>query len=293
MRKMLTPSVPSTPRSSASAMALIRDPRVLHVYPDHTIFKPIPVPAVEVPITVVITVADVTWLSDAFRSLIVQDYTNFQVIVVCMTPKNREQVERLLTQYQKFLPATKLFSMKSAGWPADALNGILPAITTEYWSWLHSSDILHPKALAAVANAILTNAVDYYSTCRYRMQINKIVRPPAVPSDPSDEVLWSGADFPYDRLITYKLSALAHIGGFVSYDRYPGDTAWIAAYQMKEAGFAFQHIPLAVYFERLNANTASKNDITPVAYRQALLLQHWPALYVEESDEQASDQALR
>ena len=291
MRKMLTPSARSTPRSSASALALIRDPRVLHVYPDHTIFKPIPVPAIEVPLTVVVTVDGAIWLPDALRSLIAQDYTRFQVIVVCMSPKHREQVERLLAQYQKFLPTTRLFSMQSAGWPADALNGIRPAITTGYWSWLHSSDVLHPKALAAVANAILTDEADYYSTCRYKMQVNKIVRPVAVPVAPSDNVLWSGTDFPYDRLITYRLSALARIGGFVSYDRYPGDTAWIAAYRMKEVGCTFSHIPLAVYFERAHKDDAN-GAITPVAYRQALLLQHWPAFYVEEPDDEAGAQAL-
>jgi hypothetical protein len=111
-----------------------------------------------------------------------------------------------------------------------------------------------------------------------------------LPVTPSDKELWAGVTFPYDRLITYRLSAVAQLGGFVSYDRYPGDTVWVTAYRMKAAGLKFHHIPLAVYFER----GAEKGDksVAPVEYRKALLLQHWPSHYVEETDEEAVTQLL-
>jgi hypothetical protein len=141
---------------------------VLHVYSDHTVFKPIPEPKVEPPLTVVVTVDNHEQLADALRSLVVQEYGNFQIVVVCLTPKHHEHVQGVIARHQKFLPSIKLFSLKSAGWPADALNGALPLIQTEYWSWMRSSDILHPKALTSVANAILETEADYYSTrcCR-------------------------------------------------------------------------------------------------------------------------------
>lgn len=290
MRRAIKPSPPPSPRSSASVMAMIRDPRVLHVYRDHTIFKMPPEPVVEVPLTVVVTVNEVDQLVDSLRSLIVQDYSHFNIIVACVSPKHSEAVEGLIARHKKFLPPTKLFALKSAGWPADALNGVLPLIQTEYWSWLQAADILHPKALAVVANAILTDEADYYSTCRYKMQVNKIARPPALPVAPSDKLFWSGIAFPYSRLTTYRLSALAKVGGFLSYDRYPDDTAWVVAYKMKAAGCRFHHIPLAVYFER--TRKGGDNVISPIEYRRALLLQHWPSHYVEETDKEAVDQML-
>jgi len=288
---MLQPTAPRAPRSSASVLATLQEPRVLYVQPDHTILKPAPVPKVEVPLTVVVTVDDVKRLPDTLCSLIVQAYANFQIIVACMSPKDHDEIARIVGQHQPSLPRTRLFSLKSAGWPADALNGVLPLIETEYWSWLHAADMLHARALATVADAIVTHEADYYSTCRYRMQINLLARAPAIPEAPSDTLLWSGADFPYDRLITYRMSALARIGGFVSYDRYPGDTAWIAAYKMKAADCRFHHIPAAVYFERVSSRPAVA-EVSPVEYRRALLLQHWPSFYVEESDEAAINQML-
>ena len=116
------------------------------------------------------------------------------------------------------------------------------------------------------------------------------MRPPALPVAVSDEALWSGTAFPYDRLITYSLSAVVKLGGFVSYDRYPGDTAWIMAYKMKAAGCTLRHIPAAVYFERMGRK--GDKTISPAEYRRALLLQHWPSHYVEETDEEAIDQML-
>ena len=290
MRRALKPSAPSAPRSSASAMAMIRDPRVLHIYKHHTIFKTIPEPKAELPLTVVVTINNHEQLVDALRSLIVQDYGNFQIIVVCLSPKHHEKMEGLIARHQKFLPPTRLLSLKSAGWPADALNGVLPLIQTEYWSWMRSSDILHPRALVAVANAILEDEADYYSTCRYNMQANLIVRPPVLPVAPSDKELWAGVTFPYNWLITYRLSAVVQLKGFISYDRYPGDTAWVVAYRMRAAGMKFHHIPLAVYFDR--GGEGSDKSVSPVEYRKALLLQHWPSLYVEETDEEAVTQLL-
>jgi hypothetical protein len=180
--------------------------------------------------------------------------------------------------------------MPSAGWDADALNNAMHAITTEYWCWVCAGDILHEQALAVVADAILTKQVDCYSTCRYVMQSNYIVRPPALPQTISQQALWSGTDFPYSKLITYRLGAIVKLKGFVSYDRYPGDTEWITAYRMLTSGMAIEHIPAAVYFDRMGKPIDKTTK--PVEYRRALLMQRWPSKYIEESDEEATKQLL-
>lgn len=271
------------PRSSASAFVLARDPRVLHIIPDYTELRPIKTPAIEPPLTVVVTVTEVDYFVETLRALATQDYDNFTIIIVCLRPDDETEILSAIAAHKAYLPKTRLLTLKTVAWEADGLNAVLPQIETEYWCWVRAADILHTKALQCVANAILAEEADYYCTYRYIMLINSIVRPLILPNATGDQVLWRGDEFPYDKLITYRRSTVAALGGFVSYDKYPGDTAWIMAYKMRAADKKVIHIPQAVYFEREPAIT-TKPEVEAADYRKALLLQHWPQHFVEEAD---------
>jgi hypothetical protein len=268
----------------------MRDPRVLFNYADRVEFRPVPKPTAEVPLTIVVVVDEKHYFEDTLRSLVLLDYTNFNVVVVSMTPRLDLDVQRLLAAYRERIPLSQTFYMKSAGWEADALNAAIRLIETHYWCWMRSKDVLHPQALNVMAQAIAEHEADYYHTCRFQLQRNLIVQPDIRPFAPTREDLWSGDTFPYDMLITYKMSAVVELGGFASFDRYPCDTAWIMAYKMAAANKDIRHVNASVYFEHMRPTP--NEAALPHEYRKALIAQHWPEHHIADDDEDIKRQLL-
>ena len=268
---------------------MTRDPRLLWVHPGRIeLREPCEVfpDAGEETLTVVVTAYDSERLAETIRSLATQRYRNFVVIVAGLAPAQADRIKAVVGGYTRFMPNIKLFLTKSAGWEADGLNAVLPLIETDYWCWVRGGDVVHSNALDLVARAIGHGHADYYNTRQLTLSSRQLAWPHAPDiAPPSLDRLWAGWTFPYGALITYSTAAVVEVKGFVSYDHYPSDTAWIMAYKLAHAGKTFEHINAAAYFERLRPSK-QKELVKPEQYRRSLVLTHWPEHYVEEPSEE-------
>lgn len=286
---MFVKGVPRPKRAlagSANAMSMLHDDRVLFVYPEGIIYRPVPVakPARQVPLTLVIPVHEPSYLDEALRSLIMQKYDNWQIMIVCADPAAQWAIFEAATLYQADLPKISIFVMKERGWLSDSLNAALHNVTTAYWCRLDPDDLLHPTALQVVSARIQEHSPDYLYSARFVMNSALHVSPAVLGHTVvSQQAIWSGNKFPFSHLITYKTAAVARIGGFKSYDQFPNDAEWIAAYEMLAKGFKFHYINGALYYWRSWKGSARKKEPTAASdYRRGLILQHWPDRYVED-----------
>ena len=280
--RIITPQ-PHTPipRGAASALALLRDPRVQYVHTGYTVYGPPPALATAVPMTIVVPVANIKYVEDALRCLMLQQYPAWSLLVVCMDTAICTELLQLVANYSKLLPTVDVRCIVCKGNLARALNTALKHIKTDYWCRLEPADLLHPYALQTVAAAFADQA-DYYYTCQYEMRANKVVLPQITEPDLDMSKLWSGATFPFDQLIVYK-TAVTRRFGFRSYDNYPGDVVWIMAYDMLDAGMRLQLIDAIVYYRRkVKLPLSEQEEVEPEEYRAALLALHWPHRYQGE-----------
>lgn len=277
-----TPSI-----GSASVIAMLDDPRVLWVYPESCIWRNIEPIKPEVPLTVVIPVHDSAHLTEALNSLRYQRYSQWSVLVVCSNPEESVLVFDIVKKMKAHLPKVEVFTVAKLGWLSDALNAAAHSVRTEYWCRLDPDDLLHPMALQTVSQAIQKDEAEYYYTCRFSVTDKLYVRPEvAGHSINNPNRVWSGQDFPYSHLITYRNSAVAQVGGFRTYDKFPNDAEWIMAYSMLAAGLRLQYINAALYYKTSRDKSASHEaGIGPAGYRKSLILQHWPDRYQNDYGE--------
>jgi glycosyltransferase involved in cell wall biosynthesis len=238
----------------------------------------------QVPLTVVIPIHDARYLPEALRSLTYQHYDNWSVLLVCTNPKEADLVYTTVKEFQSGLPRVDLFTTAKLDWLSAALNAAISNVRTDYWCRLDPDDLLHPMALHVISKAIQDSAADYIYTCRFLVN-DKLYAYPAVQNhliDTPDRV-WSGQQFPFSHLITYKNATVAKLGGFKSYDQYPNDAEWIMAYTMLEQGMKFEYVNAAVYYKRLYRDSASQaEEATAASYRKSLILQYWPEQYRDD-----------
>ena len=266
-------------------MAMLYDDRVLFVYRDGTVYRPIETApaAQQVPLTVVIPIHEIGFLDEVLRSLILQKYDKWKILLVCSDPAIQHFVFESAASYQLNLPKIEVFVLKEKGWLSDALNAALHHVSTAYWCRLDSDDLLHPMALQVVSARIQQHEPDYLYSARFIMDRVLYVHPFVVGDViDSPHLVWSGKTFPYSHLMTYKTEAVASIGGFKSFDQFPNDAGWIAAYEMLIAGKRFHYINGALYYWRSWQSASRKEKTAAEDYRRGLILGHWPDRYVED-----------
>lgn len=284
----LGPNAPPPPIGSSTLFAHFKHPRVMRIYTTADIYQPITALATQpqIPLTVVIPAYDIIYLEDALRGLLLQQYTKMHVLIICADPYVQEAIIKIAQQYKAKL-SLSLFFMRKKGWLSDALNAALANLTTEYFCRLDPDDVLHPYALQVMSEEIQNSPADYYYSCRFIMDKNRAVYPDILGHmTHREDHIWSGRVFPYSHLITYKASAVAEIGGFKSFDQYPNDSEWIAAYEMLIKEKTFRYVNAALYFKRLSPRQATNHEnADEISYRKAMILQHWPDHYQEDYSE--------
>jgi len=288
--KAIRPNAEPAARGSASAMAILRDPRVQYFDQAGNMQYRLPAPGTGIPITVVVTVDEMFHVEDMLRCLTRQRYDSWEILIVCTDPVIKPELLQLVTGYRPYLPLLRVFVTAKQGSLADALNAANQNVTTEYWCRLDAADFMHTAALRVVAAAIQEQAADCYYTCRYNMYENAIVRPKVMLALGTHSKIWSGEIFPFSPLLTYKNSTIIQLGGFKTFDNYPEDATWIMAYKMLASGLVFYRVGAAIYFKRDRLVTAkTREKVSPVEYRAALLALHWPEHALEISDEKTAD----
>lgn len=206
---------------------------------------------------------NISHLKECIESVINQTYKNWELCIVDDSSTNPEVYQTILA-YKKADKRIKAKRLEKNGHICVATNEAYRLSTGEYVSLLDHDDIIHPPALAEVANTIINQKVDLIYTDEDKLSINGQRQDPFFKPDFSPYFLRSCNYITHFTTINSKL--FKKIGGFRLGTE--GAQDWDLILRATEKSRDIFHIPKVLYSWRMSADSTAMNaESKPYAYQ--------------------------